>query len=359
MSSVAPHLAQLGACARPAGSAAADAARRYCATVLREAGFTTSEQPFEYSQFGGRWAAPVAGLVIPLAASGLVLGARDGASARSLILAAIVAAILVAGLLRYVGGRGVLEAPLLRARGVNLQAVRGRGEPRVWLIAHIDSKWQPVSMLMRVAGVVIAAIGVAGVIVCTVAAKLGAEALVFAGVTWLGGIPLMVSVVGSENHGTLDNASGVAAVLTAAEKVPRHIAVGIMITDAEELALAGARAWARAGAPAIGLNCDSVDDNGRLALMYTGREPTRAIAAVRRAAVQSNEPVRVMRLPPGILTDSVALAQAGWHTVTLSRGDLRTLHRIHTRADSLAGMRGTGIPVAADVLARAASELAR
>lgn len=358
MSAVAPHLAQLGACARPAGSAAADAARRYCAEVLRDAGFTTTEQPFEYSQFPGRWAAPAAGLVLPLVVSCLVLGARDGASAGSLVLAAVVAAILVAALLRYIGDRGVLDLPLLRARGVNLQAVRGHDEPRVWLIAHIDSKWQPVSMLMRVAGIVIAVIGIVGVMVCAAVARLGSEAPVFAGITWIGGIPLILSVVGSLNQGTLDNASGIAAVLRAAEKVPRDVAVGIMITDAEELALAGARAWARAAVPAIGLNCDSVDDGGMFTAMYTGSEPTRAITALRTAAVQSNQRLRVMRLLPGILTDSVALAHAGWHTVTLSRGNLRTLQRIHTRRDTLSAMRGTGILVAADVLVRAASELA-
>jgi peptidase M28-like protein len=245
----------------------------------------------------------------------------------------------------------------MRARGVNLQAVRGRDDPRVWLVAHIDSKWQPVSMLTRVAGVVVAAIGIIGVAVCGFVAGFMEAAPVFAGITWLGGIPLMLSVVGSDNHGTLDNASGVAAVLAAAQQVPRDRAVGVMITDAEELALAGARAWAKAARPAIALNCDSVDDTGALTVMYGGAEPSRLVAAMRAAAGTTGEQLRIMRLIPGILTDSVALSHARWRSVTLSRGDLRTLQRIHTRGDTLAAMRGTGIPVAADVLARAASEL--
>jgi hypothetical protein len=64
-----------------------------------------------------------------------------------------------------------------------------------------------------------------------------------------------------------------------------------------------------------------------------------------------------MRLIPGILTDSVALADAGWDTVTLSRGDLRTLQRIHTSSDTLDHLRGAGLDVAARVLADTATSL--
>lgn len=357
MSAAAPHLAQLGAFARPAGSAAAGEARRYCATVLRNAGFDVSEREFEYSQFGGSWAAPAAGFVVPLVASLIVLASRAGASPSALGLAAIGAAIVIGTALRYAGGAGVLGLPIMRARGVNLQAVHGRDEPRVWLVAHLDSKWQPVSMLTRVAGVVVAIAGLIGVAICIFATPLGNAAPIFAGITWLGGIPLMLSIVGSGNHGTLDNASGVAAVLAAAEQLPRSRSIGVMITDAEELALAGARAWVRAARPAVALNCDSIDDTGSLTVMYTGREPVPVVAAIRKAAAPTGEPLRVMRLIPGILTDSVALARAGCQTVTLSKGDLRTLQRIHTRGDTLAAMRGVGIPIAADVLVRAALDL--
>jgi hypothetical protein len=62
-------------------------------------------------------------------------------------------------------------------------------------------------------------------------------------------------------------------------------------------------------------------------------------------------------LIPGILTDSMALADAGWDTLTLSRGTIRTLQRIHTSRDTLSSMRGTGVAGAARVLARMATEL--
>ena len=77
----------------------------------------------------------------------------------------------------------------------------------------------------------------------------------------------------------------------------------------------------------------------------------------RRASLARASALRVIRLIPGILTDHVALAAAGWATVTLSRGSMRTLQRIHTTRDTLATMRGTGIAGAARVLATTAMEL--
>ena len=177
------------------------------------------------------------------------------------------------------------------------------------------------------------------------------------GLVWVGAVPLMASTVGSRNHGTLDNASGVAAVLEAAALIPMTARVGVVITDAEELALAGARAWATTRTPVVALNCDSVDDDGDLVVMYSRLVPSPLLSRIRAAASAHGEVLKVFRLIPGILTDSVALADAGWVTVTLSRGTVRTLMRIHTSRDTLATMDGRGIAGAARVLAQTATEL--
>ena len=91
--------------------------------------------------------------------------------------------------------------------------------------------------------------------------------------------------------------------------------------------------------------------------MYSGARPSRLLEAFDRAARADGERLRVIRLIPGILTDHVPLASAGWATATLSRGTARTLQRIHTSRDTLATMRGTGIPGAARLLARVAADL--
>jgi hypothetical protein len=350
----AAHLARLGGRARPAGSAAAAEARRYWAEVLRRRGYVVREQEFEYSQFPGRWATPTAGVLIPAVATAVV-ALR---SAVSWWLPASVGLVLVAGGIAVFAARsGVLGFPLARARGVNLEATRQQDsdEPAVWLVAHIDSKWQPVSMLARVAGVIVAAVSAIGLALALTAWSTAIAD--FLAALWIGAIPLMLSVVGDRNHGTLDNASGVAAVLQAAELLPETSRVGVVITEAEELALAGAAAWARDRAVGVALNCDSVDDDGGLVVMYTGSVPRSLVSSLARAASDNRERLRTLRLLPGILTDSVALARAGWQTVTLSRGTLRTLGRIHTSRDSLATMDGRGIAGAARVLARTAMEM--
>jgi len=346
------HLARLGAVSRATGSTEIAEAREYCAEILNGLGFAVREHPFEFSAFGGRWAAPFAGLLIPTLATLLVFAGRSRAV--WLGIGAVLMLLVLVG--RWSSGAGVVRAPVLRRRGVNLEATRGES-PTVWLVAHLDSKWQPVSMIMRVAGVFTLGAG----LIALGALSLGHSPAAgwMLGLVWIGGLPLMLSVVGARNHGTLDNASGVAALLDAAARVDRSRPLGILITDAEELALAGARVWTSEGRvrPTIAINCDTVDDDGPLVLMYTGSRPSRLVSTLATAASSSGEEIRTLPLIPGILTDSIALAAHGWETLTLSRGTLRTLQRVHTSRDTLATMSGKGIEGAATVLARTAMEL--
>jgi hypothetical protein len=346
------HLARLAASPRPTGGAAIGEARVYCAIELRRLGFAVREEPFEYSAFAGRFGAPSFGLLLPAAATVAVVVANRGSAAVPWL------AIVVLGLAIAVAiglARGVLDAPVMRRAGVNIEAIRGPAPTKLWLVAHLDSKSQPVPMLVRVAGVVVLAMGLAGVALSLLVTPSAAAAAL--GVAWAGGLPLMLSVVGRRSAGALDNASGVAAVLDAAAALSPALPIGVLITDAEELSLAGARAWARSRTAGVALNCDSVDDDGPLTAMFTRRRPSRLLSALAEASASSKQTLRIRRLLPGILTDSVALADAGWETLTLSRGTLRTLLRIHTSRDNLQSMRGVGIAGAARVLARTASRL--
>jgi hypothetical protein len=136
-------------------------------------------------------------------------------------------------------------------------------------------------------------------------------------------------------------------------------AVGVLITDAEELGLAGARAWC-AETPrhrAAVLNCDGVDDIGQLTLMWTRPRAPRLEHALRDAATMTRQTLRVIALVPGVLVDSLAFSNAGHEAVTLSRGSLATLGRIHSRGDSLEHLEGRGIAMTATVLARTAMTL--
>ena len=173
----------------------------------------------------------------------------------------------------------------------------------------------------------------------------------------IGGGILVCCVVGSNSHGAADNASGVAAVLEAAAAIGPEKSIGVLITDAEELALAGARAWVIGRAPGIAINCDTIDDDGRLVVLRYGGSGDLSRRALSAARTEESRAIAIAPLP-GVLTDSVAFQAARWRTVTLCRGNLRTLNRIHTVRDDLRALRGTGIPAAARVLARLVEELA-
>lgn len=339
------HLARIGDRPRPAGGNAAAEAQAYCASVLEPLGFAISRHPFEFSKFLGGWATPMVALLVAIGATGLFLLGPHGGSRAPVFFGALV---VIAGIASW-GGR-----QMLRATATNLEAVRGT--PRLWLVAHIDSKWQPVSMITRVVGVIGSVLS-ALAFVAVVYLRPDMDARWLLAAVWLFCLPLMLSFVGARNHGTLDNASGVATVLEAVEQLPRDLPIGVLISDAEELALAGAAAWARTRDAGLALNVDSIDDDGELVLMYSGVAPRRLVETFRTAAEHEGESMRVLRLIPGILTDHVALKAAKWETLTLSRGTIRTLQRIHTSRDTLAHMNGRGIAGAARVLARTVLEL--
>ncbi len=378
------HLAALAAEPRPAGGAAEARARAYAAGVLAAAGYRVREEPFTYSSAVGRYGAPVAGAasLLVLAAAALA-GMRDRpAVAGATLLGALAALVAAAG---WVSREGVLRLPLARRSSVNLvaepPAADGAAEaaepPRVWLVAHLDSKSQPVAMSLRVAGV--SALVAAWVAAFALAAAHGAGWMdaaraqrlwpALAVLAAAGALPVSMAVVGARSAGALDNASGTAAVLLAAEGeglrgLPDDITLGVLLTSAEELGLAGARAWVAArgarGEPAgLALNCDGVDDGGRTTVMLGARVEGRVVEAVRAAATARGAPVDVRRLVPGILVDAVALAAGGWATLTVSRGTWRTLARIHTAADRVERLDGRGVVEVAGLLRDAAVRLAR
>ena len=355
------HLAVIGRMPRPSGGEGERAARDYAAAELRSLGFQVREEPFAFSTFPGRYATPIAGAVLGgtiVAACGMALRSAPVTAVGAVFSAGVLATGLFA---RWMLADGVLTAPWMRAEGVNLVATRGATAPRVWLVAHLDSKSQPLPSAARVGGIVVVAAALLLVLAALLLTLAGHPSRTMWWVALctgvIGALPVMASVVGARSDGAVDNASGVAAVLAAAALVSHHVSCGVLLSGAEELGLAGARAWATGHDTGIALNCDGVDDEGRLVIMFD-REVPRAVVAAVRAAAAPRIGARARRMPLGLLTDSTALAAAGWQAVTVSHGSLATLRRVHTTRDSLAALRGTAIDDVAGILARAAEALA-
>jgi hypothetical protein len=281
-------------------------------------------------------------------------------------------ATLAAGLLiglsasRWLTRRGTSRLQWLRSRSVNL--IARRGNPSVWLVAHIDSKSQTIPMLARIASIVFAMSAIAILAASLVSSWLETARgnldwsqaewlLVSAAAALLATVPLIFCLTGNRSLGAVDNASGLVSVLLAARALSARPDLGVVITSGEELALAGARAFVESHqTPAIALNCDTIDDVGEFRCMASGARGPLA-AAVDRAASRLALNVPIKAIITGILADSIAFADAGWDSVTLSRGNIATLARVHTSSDTVERLNGTGIAKAARLLAVTVEEL--
>lgn len=356
---IAQLLSRLSRSPRFSGSEAEADAQRFCRMQLENSGFTCRETRFEYSQWPGKWGQPVAAgaqLVTILIVARM---ARNGDPVTGFAFGAI---LLIGLILLSRNARRTWTSvfPFLRATGVNLEG--SRGTPSVWLVAHIDTKSQTIPMLYRIASVVLlnvftaAAFGLA-LLQATGETTARSYWLVLSLLAGLVGLPSLLCLVRNDSPGSVDNASGVAAVLLAAEQLPPHQSLGVLITSAEELGLAGARDWAeRLSAGVRVVNCDTIDDAGTWLCMYSGSRPGLA-SLTETIARRSGLNIRVRRLLPGILADSVAFSDRGFESVTVSRGSLGTLARIHTRRDNSAGLTGSSIGNAAALMAALTTEL--
>lgn len=339
-----------------------------CAGMLKSAGLAAREVPFEFSQWPGRFGIPLIAGWLLLAVLTIYVVARftqDSVNAAGLGNFTMLAG-LVFGHKRRQSATKKMAA--YRTTSSNLEAARGN--PRVWLVAHLDSKSQSIPMLVRivshVALIALLFIAIAAGFVTNFGWIESPHFGLLAGVAFFVALPSLLCFVGNKSPGALDNATGVAAVLLAARLVSPQKSFGVLITSGEELDLAGARAWAPPSADGgfallpskpMMINCDTVDDAGTFRCMYVSR-PHKLGMAAEKAAKKLGLGLRMGKVIPGIITDSMAFEAAGLPSVTLSRGTLQTLARLHTSGDSPDRLTGSGAAAAALMLAQMVEELA-
>ncbi len=346
---------RIAATPRAAGSDDEARARVMCAEFLTRNGFTVTEEEFTYTAFPGRWAVPLLGLLS--LAWFVVLAAALDQRPETTVAAGIPFLVLLPALV-YMVTRMIPKSRLLGRRATNLVAVRGE-TPHIWLMAHLDSKSQPVPMLVRIAAIIVASSAMLVAIVAGFtprAYEVGNQFWILvcaAGIA--ASLAMLLSVVGNRSQGAVDNASGVAAALLTASESPRQTPVGVLLTSAEELGLAGARAWAleqsqryRHRDERCAVNFDGLDDVGALTCMA---EPGNHLSArLREAARERGLDLKCRRVLPGIMVDAAALSDAGWQAVTLGKGNLSTLARIHTPGDRPGRLEGTGVAEAVELV---------
>lgn len=190
---------------------------------------------------------------------------------------------------RWLRGAGPVE-------GVNLIGVRPRARVAVWLVAHYDSKGQPLSMLGRLATFPFS---------------------------------LLVNRVDDRSPGAVDNATGILTVLSILDRLPADAPVGVIFPDAEELGLVGARALVRERANLLAgttvINFDGIDDLGTtIAFVHRPGPTTTAVAHLLGGKPRS-------RLP--VVVDGLALKTVSRECMTIMRGNWRTTQIVHTVRD--------------------------
>jgi len=362
-------LQQIASQSRFTGSESEKKARQLCATLLEAQGMTVREREFVFSEFPGRYGAPLIGLlwlVTALLARHVYLR-HGGAGPATAILVPGLAVSAALG--KWLTRDGTARFRWMKSRSSNL--IASRGQPKTWLVAHLDSKSQTIPMIVRILCLVAAATAFAVLALSVTLEWIGVGviggpgtssvaptlALIAAATT----VPVILCLIRDGSPGAVDNASGVIAVILATTLLRSQADLGVILTSGEELGLAGARAHVVTHPDrAIAINCDTIDDGGRFLCMVrrTSREAaTAATAAIVRAAKRAGLPLRVRGIIPGILADSIAFADAGWDSLTLSRGNTATLARVHTSSDTRERLNGTGIAQAAYLLAATVEEL--
>ncbi len=343
----------LDALARPrmTGSNGAAAVEVELRRRFDELGYEARELPFTFSTLPGRYGLPLAGVVtmgMAAAAGWLLEGGRSTAALAVLAGGMVIAAAPLLFL------EGALQLPWGRVETANL--LFSRGTPRWIVMAHRDSKSQGVPTAARTA--VLAATMAAWLTLVAVAvvqlmghAPAGHEVGAWvrwgaAGTLLAAGAVLGLAPSRNASPGALDNGTGLAALLALAGRVPPDVA--FLVTDGEELGLAGARAAVDRLPRVSGIiNLDGLDDVGpiRIAESRSGRrrEAAGAVATAMLADARALGLEVVRRpLPPFVLVDHEPLAAAGRPALTLLKGRWRSLNRIHRPSDTVDRLDGTG-----------------
>lgn len=336
-------------------------------TAFEELGYETTELPFTFSNWPGRFGPTAAGLVLALTGAGAAAILRAGLP--GLALAVLVAGLVLTLLPLLLLDQAIGGIPFGKVESRNLLFTRPGARPSWLVMAHRDSKSQLIPTLVRTAAVVVGVVGWIALVVLSALWYAGelyrfeTATLIAGGAVVLAGIVLALAWSSNGSPGALDNASGLAALLAVAGDGPGGEGpggtVGFLITDGEEMGLAGARAVVEALPPVQGVvNVDGLDDRGSIRVAEghgwsrKGSAPQLSAALLTAGRVLDIE-VRRQPLPRSILVDHLPLAAAGIPALTVLRGEWRSLLRVHRPSDSMDNLDGRGAAEAATVLTAA------
>ena len=342
---------------RMTGSAGAREVDARIRRRFQELGYDVRPLPFSFSTLPGRYGLPLAGAILLTVAAGggwLLSAGRSGAA-----LGALAAGLTLAVLPLLLLDPAIRRLPWGRVETANLLFTRA--EPRWLVMAHRDTKSQRAPTLVRTVALAAALVGWVALAIIALSGLARGGPVPGAGWVWGsaavlagGAVVLLASPAANRSPGALDNASGLAALLAVAERAPADI--GFLVTDGEELGLAGARAAVGRLPDVAGIvNLDGLDDRGplRIAEGRGGgrRGPAGELAATLLEEARSQGVAAVRRpLPPFVMVDHEPLARVGLPALTVLKGGWPSLLRVHRPGDTADRITGAGAAEAATIV---------
>lgn len=349
------------------GGPGADAVEADLRARFEALGFQVRDLPFHFSMMAGRFTVSSIAAVYTLGVFVAMLLLISGMPAGAFATLVLTVALMLAGV-GYMRRNGLEDLPWGRSEATNLWIQRPGARPRYVFMAHRDSKSQFLPLSFRGPVIVIgilAFLALAVLAFLSLAQYVGNGPVLFTGlVAFLCGLLLVVSWAADYSPGALDNASGLATLVGIAAREKEADDVAFLITDAEELGLAGARAIAPRLPPVFGvINVDGIDDEGRFIIAErfgwprpSGLAPHLA-AAILGAASSLGLDAQRRDVPFGIMLDHMPIVKAGTPALSVLRGTLGSLHRIHRPADSPEHLNGAGVMQCVDLLCGALGHL--
>ena len=351
--------------ARPrlTGSSGAQEVRDILRARFTALGFQFKDYPFSFSTIPGRFSVTVAGALYLLGTLGAA--AMLNMKAPGIALSILLLVMFVVGAIAAMAPSLSAIIPFKRVSTANMLAFKPGSRPRFLLVAHLDSKSQPLPLAFRGPAMLLGIITWIALVIFTILGLLDAVWLLprittlLSVLAFLSGVLCIFCWVDNRSPGALDNASGLAALLGVAEQNRDVGEIGYLITDAEEMGLAGARDIARKLDPVIGIiNVDGLDDVGPVQILEKFGMPPRHIAphlvaALLAAAEEMSVPANRRNVPFGLLLDHIPLARRHLPAVTVMRGTIGSMLRVHRPGDSADALNGKGVESVVALLNRA------
>jgi hypothetical protein len=251
-----------------------------------------------------------------------------------------------------------------------------KGKPTVILVAHYDSKSQNLNMAWRVIFFLIP-VAACGVLVVAALLKLFALAVIPSAALWsLTGLAVMcllfqvMSRTANRSPGALDNASGVAILLSLAEQLPAKLAdranLVFLATGAEEVGLAGAIQFVRKHHAqfdpehTLVINFDSLSGRGKV-LMVGGKRlwPFDIVDIAETNFVREGFKAGHFAFLIGVGLDHIPFGRSGFNAISFIQGVGRSGWRMHSQADDLNGVDEAELARLTDVLGKIVDESCR